>query len=176
MDLLERLLGHDAWTTRRLLVRALDLDDEQLDRQFDIGHRSVRATADHLIFNMEVWSALMAGQRPDTDRAGRAEQRTVAALMIRLDAAAFQLAAVARAVADCGAWDERWLDLLDQPPAEKSYGGAIAHVITHSMHHRAQLLYMFRKLGIRDLPEGDVLTWEQQLDSVARPPNEERAV
>ena len=41
------------------------------------------------------------------------------------------------------------------------YGGGIAHVITHSMHHRAQPLYMLRRLGIEGLPEGDVLSWEQ---------------
>jgi uncharacterized damage-inducible protein DinB len=46
--------------------------------------------------------------------------------------------------------------------AEKTYGGAIAHVITHSMHHRAQLLYILRQLGLNDRPEGDVLSWEHQ--------------
>jgi hypothetical protein len=29
------------------------------------------------------------------------------------------------------------------------------------MHHRAQLLYMLRRLGVADLPEGDVFSWEQ---------------
>jgi uncharacterized damage-inducible protein DinB len=64
MDLLDRLLGRDAWTTRSLLLLASQLSDEQLDREFG----SARTTADHLIFNMEVWSALMAGQRPDISR------------------------------------------------------------------------------------------------------------
>jgi uncharacterized damage-inducible protein DinB len=163
MDLLDRLLGHDAWTTRTLLLRALVLSDEQLDREFDIGHRSVRATADHLIFNMEVWSALMAGQRPDISRGSSPDERTVPALISRLDAAESQLARVARAVADRGAWDELWIDVLDEPPTRKSYGGAIAHVVTHSMHHRAQLLWMLKKLGLENLPEGDVLSWEQQI-------------
>jgi uncharacterized damage-inducible protein DinB len=30
------------------------------------------------------------------------------------------------------------------------------------MHHRAQLLYLLRRLGVRDLPEGDALSWEEQ--------------
>ena len=51
MDLLDRLLGHDAWTTRQLLLRCRDLTDEQLDREFDIGHRTVRATLLHVIRN-----------------------------------------------------------------------------------------------------------------------------
>jgi len=83
----------------------------------------------------------------------------------RLDLAAARLAEVAKAVSARGAWDDRWLDQLDEPPTEKTYGGAIAHVITHRMHHRAQLLYMLRQLGVKDLPEGDVLSWEHQRES-----------
>jgi uncharacterized damage-inducible protein DinB len=86
-------------------------------------------------------------------------------MIARLDRAAADLAALARSVARRGAWDERWVDKLDDPPAEKSYGGGIAHVITHSMHHRAQVLYMLRRLGVRGLPEGDVLSWGKQAGS-----------
>ncbi|MEO2015569.1 MAG: hypothetical protein ABGZ53_14495 [Fuerstiella sp.] len=31
------------------------------------------------------------------------------------------------------------------------------------MHHRAQVLYMLRRVGVVDLPEGDVLSWESQI-------------
>ena len=162
MDLLDRLLRHDAWTTRQLLEICRRLTDEQLDREFDIGHRSVRATFQHIIFNVEAWSALMANDPlPLNDGAG-VEGQSVDAFIARMDRAASQLAGLARAVAERGGWDERWVDSLDNPPAEKTYGGSIAHVITHSMHHRAQLLYMLRQLGIEALPEGDVLSWELQ--------------
>ena len=156
-DLLDRLLGHDAWTTRQLLLLCQNLTDEQLDREFEIGHRTVRATLLHIIWNMEVWSDLMSGQ------AVRASHGTSVSSMIeRLDRASADLARLARAVAKRGGWDERFVDSLDSPPAEKTYGGGIAHVITHSMHHRAQLLYLLRRLGVEGLPEGDVLSWEQQ--------------
>jgi uncharacterized damage-inducible protein DinB len=106
---------------------------------------------------MEVWTDLMSGQ------AVRASQGTSVSSMIeRLDRASADLARLARAVAKRGAWDERFVDSLGSPPEEKSYGGGIAHVITHSMHHRAQLLYLLRRLGVEGLPEGDVLSWEQQ--------------
>jgi uncharacterized damage-inducible protein DinB len=39
---------------------------------------------------------------------------------------------------------------------------AHAHVLTHSMHHRAQVLYVLRQLGPTGLPEGDGLSWERQ--------------
>jgi hypothetical protein len=37
MDLLDRLLQHDAWTTRWLLLYCWDLTPEQLYQRFDIG-------------------------------------------------------------------------------------------------------------------------------------------
>ncbi len=51
MDLLDRLLGHDSWTTRQLLDLAGTLSDNQLDQEFDIGHRTVRRTFAHIIWN-----------------------------------------------------------------------------------------------------------------------------
>ncbi len=162
MDLLDRLLGHDAWTTRQLLLRCESLTDEQLDREFDIGHKTVRATFHHIIVNVEVWSGLMAGDFTRSEQRLRSQTRSVSALIVRLNRAATELAKVARTVAQRGGWDEVWVDTLDNPPVEKTYGGGIVHVITHSMHHRAQLLYMLRQLGVEKLPEGDALSWEQQ--------------
>jgi uncharacterized damage-inducible protein DinB len=165
MDLLDRLLGHDAWTTRQLLVLCQDLSDEQLDRDFDIGHRTVRITFRHIVRNMEGWSDLMAGRLP-REASGPAEN-TVAALMSRLDLAAAELARIARPIAQRGGWDEKWRDPRGDGSKERTYGGSIAHVITHSMHHRAQLLYMLRLLGVQNLPEGDVLSWENPAEHTA---------
>jgi uncharacterized damage-inducible protein DinB len=164
VDLLDRLLAHDAWTTGQLLDRCRALADDQLDRPFDIGHRTVRATFQHIVFNMEAWSALMAGATTLPSRPLR-EGESIEALTDRLARAAAALAQVCHAVRSRDGWDDRWLDVLDSPPQEKTYGGAIAHVITHSMHHRAQLLHMLRQLGLTGLPEGDVLSWEAQRGS-----------
>jgi uncharacterized damage-inducible protein DinB len=56
LDILDRLLEHDAWTTRQVLALAGRLSDEQLDQDFDIGHRTVRETFQHIIENIETWS------------------------------------------------------------------------------------------------------------------------
>jgi uncharacterized damage-inducible protein DinB len=160
MDLLDRLLGHDLWTTQQLLLLCRGLTDEQLDRNFDIGHRTLRATLSHIVRNIEVWSDLMSDQpvREDPGPLGR----SVLALASRLDVAGADLARVARAVAQRDGWDETWVDHLDSPPTEKTYGGAIAHVVTHSMHHRAQMLYLLRRVGVQGVPEGDVFSWEHR--------------
>ncbi len=133
------------------------LSDEQLDREFDIGHRSLRATFHHIIRNLEVWSSLMAGECVSAH-----DDRTMPGMVHRLESAAQRFANISRQIADRNAWDETWLDLLDDPPREKTYGGAIAHVITHGMHHRAQVLYLLRMSGVSHAIEGDVLSWESQ--------------
>src|SRR4051812_50025121 len=66
IEVLDRLLGHDAWTTRQLLLRCRELTDAQLDRPFDIGDRSLRKTFQHIIAVMEVWTDRMAA-RPVRD-------------------------------------------------------------------------------------------------------------
>jgi uncharacterized damage-inducible protein DinB len=160
VDLLDRLLGHDVWTTRQLLGLCAAFSEEQLDHEYDIGHRTLRATLDHIVRNVEVWSSLMAG-----DAVERQSDRTVTGMTERLAVAAERLRKIARQIADRDAWDETWHDHLDDPPREKSYGAGIAHIITHSMHHRAQVLYMLRLSGVTPLPEGDVFSWENRIES-----------
>jgi uncharacterized damage-inducible protein DinB len=163
MDILDRLLGHDAWTTRQLLLCCQALSDDELDREFDIAHRSVRATLLHMIRNMEVWTDLIAQQPIRLNTGSEPDGRSVPGLLRRLDMVSSDLARISRQIADAGKLDDCFVDHLDDPPRKKPYGAAIVHVITHSMHHRAQLLYMLRRLGVKNLIEGDALSWESQL-------------
>jgi uncharacterized damage-inducible protein DinB len=158
MDLLDRFLGHDAWTTRELLLRCRGLSDEQLDRQFPIGHGSLRATFVHIIWNIEVWTDLMC-ERPVRPNPGPSAA-TLPRLIERLHAAAAEFATVSRRLQAQRRLDDVFFDTVESPPVEQTFGGTIAHVITHSMHHRAQVLNIMRHLGIKDLIEGDVLSWE----------------
>ena len=160
MDLLDRLLGHDSWTTGQLLDLAGTLSEEQLDQEFDIGHRTVRRTLAHIIWNIECWTDLMQG-RPVRSRP--ASVQTLALLRERHDAASSEFFRFARVVADQDRLDETFLDTLDAPPTEKPLGGVIVHLATHGMHHRAQLLFMMRRLAVTNLPEGDALCWELSL-------------
>ena len=157
LDLLDRLLEHDAWTTRRVLESAKTLTDEQLDQDFDIGHRTVRETVKHMIGNIEVWTDLMAA-RP-VRRMPTARQ-SIVELRRRLEAALSDFAQVAREFRDAQRLSDMYVDVLDQPPQQKSYAGTILHVITHDHMHRAEILHMLQRLGVQGLIEGDVLSWE----------------
>lgn len=155
MNVLDRLLEHDAWTTEQFLRVCGELSDESLDRKFDMGHRTIRATLDHILHNMEVWSAMMDEQPWE-----RSTDKSVTGMLERLAAAERKLGRIARRIAASGAWDATYLDFIDDPPQPKRFGTTIAHLITHSMHHRAQVLYMLRRVGAPDLPEGDMFSWE----------------
>ena len=155
MNLLDRLLGHDAWTTRQLLMACQTLPDEALDRVFDIDHGSLRHTFAHLVDNMETWTDLMAGREPH-DRSGE----SIAALLERLSVVGREFAQIARRVAAEGREDDCFWDTLDRPPVRKTFGGGIGHVLTHNMHHRAQIMFLMERLGLTNHIEGDLLTWE----------------
>jgi uncharacterized damage-inducible protein DinB len=162
MDILDRLLEHDVWTSRRILLRCRDLTGAQLDQQFEVGLGSVRATWMHIIGNMETWTSLIGPRAANQDRRSETASDAPDRLLDRLDAVAAELAGVARRLAAENRLDEYFVDVLDVPPTRKTFGGAIAHVLTHSHIHRGEVLHMLDRLGLRDLPEGDVLTWERQ--------------
>jgi uncharacterized damage-inducible protein DinB len=157
MDLLDRMLRHDLWTTQQLLDIAATLTDDQLNQTHDIGHQTIRKTFEHMIWNIECWTDLMKGidVRPRT-----AGQASVEDLSRRLQSVSCELYDFARHVIDQGRENETFLDHLDSPPQRKSLGTTILHLATHSMHHRSQLLFMLRQSGLSNLPEGDALSWE----------------
>lgn len=158
MTILDRLLGHDLATTRDLLEHCLDLTDEELDSEFDVGWETLRRIFEHMVTNIEVWTDLMM-ERPPRLSPG---DGSVPGLLERLEQAYREFANFARKIERTGCLDDLWTDVLDDPPVQKSFGGAIAHVITHNMHHRAEVLHIMARLGLDDLPEGDLMGWDQR--------------
>ncbi|MCB0080788.1 MAG: DinB family protein [Caldilineaceae bacterium] len=158
MDLLDRLLGHDVWTTQQLLQQCLQLDAAQWDQPFTIDHSSLRETFVHMIRNMEIWTDLLyerAAPSRATDGQDSPEQ-----LQTRLRLVGREFAALARTIARENRYDDVFMDTLDDPPVPKTFGGAIGHVITHNMHHRAHIMYIMEQLGQHEHIEGDLLGWE----------------
>jgi uncharacterized damage-inducible protein DinB len=155
MDILDRLVAHDTWTTRQLLLACQSLPDELLDKDFDIDQRSLRKTFAHIIDNMETWTDLIC-ERPVTPRSGN----TIAEFLDRLSVVGRDFAHIARKIAREERYDDCFVDSLDKPPRLKTFGGAIGHLITHDMHHRAQIMFLMEKLGLKEHIEGDLLSWE----------------
>jgi len=158
MDLLDRLLKHDAHTTRQLIDLCLPLPQEQLDQQFKLGLKTARATLIHIVDSMACWTDLMTAAQPM--RPWIASDAGIQVISDRFDKAAQDFHTFARQVGDENRFNDTFIDHLDQPPRHKTYGAGILHLTTHSMHHRAQLLFMLRQLGVENVPEGDAMGWE----------------
>ncbi len=157
MTVLDRLLAHDAWTTRQLLLRCRELSDEQMNREFDIGDKSLSATFVHIIGCMEKHTDLMLER--NSDQIGR-NDNSIVGLLARLTTVAKDFSEFA-SIVDCeGSADEMCVSAERGEKWPK--GSLIAHIITHSMHHRAQIMYMMERSGIQDVIEGDALAWEGQ--------------
>lgn len=154
MDLLDRMLGHDRWITRHLLDHCGDLPDDALDRAFDIGHRTLRETFDHLIFATDLWAALMTGQPPDLSPRPAA-RTTLDALIARHEAASDRIDAAARGVASD-------LDgiFLDHHGHRQSHGATILQVMHHNVQHRSEAMHMLQRLGVEVQTDGHPQEWE----------------
>jgi uncharacterized damage-inducible protein DinB len=153
MDVLERLLEHDHWAMRQVLAQCRDLADAQLDQPFDIGHQTVRATIEHLTFNVEFWTAWLLGQPRTIPR----DDRCLVTLLDRYERATAAFASVARQVRDDGRLDT----LFGEPfPEPLTRGGAILEIVLHDAEHRSELLHLLARLGVPDLPEVDHGRWD----------------
>lgn len=155
MDLLDRLLEHDRWATGQLLEASRGLDAARLDREFDIGHRTLRETFAHMIYNVGFWTALMAGERGE-ERAGDRSLEALAGWHTRSYDA---FADYARRARDEGRLEETYIDHYD---ARKSMGGTILHIVLHNAEHRTEAVHILARLGVPDV-EVDHGLWDYDL-------------
>ena len=153
MDLLDRLLDHDRWATDQLLDLSRSLTDAQLDQEFDIGHRTLQATFEHMIFNIEAWTAVMAGQPVERGR----PDRPLTALIDRHERAYVTFSTLARRVRDEQRLEKTFADHFDE---QLPFGAGIVHVVLHNAEHRTEALHILTRLGVPDPPEVDHALWD----------------
>lgn len=162
MDLLDLMLDHDRWATARLLEASGGLSDAQLDQAFDIGHRTLRETFGHMIFNVPFWTAFLAGRPADGGYSAddQPDDRSLAALIDHHERAYAAFADTARRLRD-----ERCLTetFVDHYAVRKSFGGTILMVVEHNEGHRTEALHILGRLGVPDLPEVDLGVWDYLL-------------
>ncbi len=150
MDLLDRLLQHDRWATGQLPKLSTGLTDAQLNQSFDIGHRTLRQTFEHLIFNVEAWTSGMSGQLADP---APDDDASAAALIERHERTFAAFATLARQIRDAGRIDGTFVDSFG---GQMTFGGAILHVILHDEDHRTEALHILQPLRGPDVPEIEV--------------------
>jgi hypothetical protein len=90
-------------------------------------------------------------------------QENVADYLQRFDAAMADLADCARTLVAQDRLNDNYMDVLDNPPQRKSFGGTLLHVLTHTTVHRWEVQHILQRLGLEELLEGDALIWESRL-------------
>ena len=162
MDLLDLLLDHDRWATRRLLDVSASLTDAQLDQEFDIGHRTVRETFGHMIVTVPFWTAFLAGHPAAGGYSADAQpdDRSPAALIDHHERSYAAFADAARRLRDEQRLEEAFVDHYG---VRKSFGGTILMVVEHNAEHRTEALHILERLGVPDLPEVDLGVWDYML-------------
>ncbi|MCA9862168.1 MAG: DinB family protein [Thermomicrobiales bacterium] len=153
MDILDHMLEHDLWATRELLATSTGLSDAQLDQQFEIGHRTLRATFEHLVFNIKAWTAITAQTPLERFPPGP----SLADIAARHDRAQAAFAALAHRLRD-----DRRLDVMltDHFDDQQSYGAAVIHALLHNEGHRTEILHILARRSVTEPPEVDHALWD----------------
>jgi len=161
--LTEQLVAHDLDDTRRLIELAKGLPDEVFREQRFPGHTvlrwdgedsSIANVLEHQVFTKEVWLASIEG----ADFPPRDKQAGAARLLERHDAVAPRWLATVRDIDRRGAWDDRLIDALCDPPESFVMSSVVAHVLTFAAHRRQLVRQMLRGAG-QDIDHGDPINW-----------------
>ena len=152
MDILDRVLGHDRWATNQFLELCRGLPDEQLDQEFDIGHRTLRATLDHMTYVVGFWCRLMEGEPHAAPR----DDVSVDELAARHARNYDRFEALTRRLVEEGRLNETFIDHYDYP---QSFGATIPQVCYHNAIHRSDLRLMLVRLGLDIRGDYDPQEW-----------------
>ncbi len=161
--MLTRLMDHNVYATRLLLECCESLADEMYyDQQFEIGLSTIHATMAHIVHCMERWNERIGEHKVSDKQHQHKERHTPVELIDQLNRADKNLRQVV-ATLEC---ENRFEEMMQFHIAEtgQTYqftrGTAVIHVLTHGVHHRAQVLNMLRQAGVKDLPDLDAIDVE----------------
>jgi uncharacterized damage-inducible protein DinB len=154
MELLDRMLGHDAWATNLILTHCRALTDEQLDQHFDIGIGSIRPTIIHQVNTLEFWASAMEHRPSTLDGAGSPSMTELIAIHERYHV---NFSRAAHAATEEKRLDELFTDVHGYP---QSHGATILQTMYHNTWHRAEIRHMLNRLGVENVWDGDPQEWE----------------
>jgi AraC-like DNA-binding protein len=160
--LTDQLVRHDLDDTRALLDLVKGLPDEEYRRTALPGHEilgwdgpdeSLAHVLRHLVATKEIWLAAIDGE----DFPERGEDDP-ASLLERHDAVAPRWLATVRDLDRRGAWEDRLIDALCDPPESFVMSSVVAHVLTYAAARRLLARQILRAAG-HEVDTGDPITW-----------------
>jgi AraC-like DNA-binding protein len=148
------LVHHDVDDVRTLVELAKGLDPAEYARDRLPGltllrwagpEGSVAALLNRCVGTYEIWLASIEG----ADHPGRlTDDADPVTLLARLDAVAPRWLAFVRDVERRGAWGDRLVDALCDPPESFVLGSVLAHVLTYSAQRRGLARALLRQAGV----------------------------
>ena len=163
-SLVDLLLRHDLDDTRHLIDKAKQLDDDdyrghrragQVVTSWEGAEESIAKVLSHQVFTKEVWLAAIEGtELPQHD------DDSAAGLLARHEVVAPRWLETVRDVERRGAWEDRIVDALCEPPESFVLSSIVAHVLTYAAHRRQLVRSMLREIGVlEEHNDGDPINW-----------------
>lgn len=157
LNTIKALLRYSDWANEQLVRAAAGLTHESLDKVFDIGMGTLRRTLLHILAGESVW--LKRWQR-EQETPWPNEDELVAPAMVW------------ERFSEMFPQRDRFLSALRPEDTTRAVvyrdskgslfsatlGDMMIQMCTHSAHHRAQAVNIFRRLGA-DAPELDYMMW-----------------
>ncbi len=160
--LTDQLVRHDLDDTRALLDLAKGVPDDDYRRTALPGHEilgwdgpdeSLAQVLTHLVATKEIWLAAFDGE--DFPSMGDDDP---SALLERHDAVAPRWLETVRDIDRRGAWEDRLIDALCDPPESFVVSSVVAHVITYAAARRLLARQILRQAG-HEVDTGDPILW-----------------
>jgi AraC family transcriptional regulator len=160
--LAEQMVVQDLHDTRTLLAIAKGLSDQEFRACLQPGttvlawdgpEESIAVVLEHQVFAKEVWLASIEGHNTPS-RADADASR----LLERHDAIAPRWLDTVRDIERRGAWNDRLVDALCDPPESFVISSVVAHVLTYSAHRRQLVRRMLTAVG-HEVDDGDPIMW-----------------
>lgn len=165
LETMRTFYRYNDWANEQLLLAAGQVGDGRLDQPFDMGLGSIRATLMHIIIGEDTF--LKRGQGQVEAKWGDEKERVIVVQM-------------KERLADTQRRRDAFFSTLtdSELPKKRVYrdsygslysttlGDLIVQVCTHSMHHRAQVVNMLRRVGA-NAPELDYIYWMRRPEAEA---------
>ena len=162
LDTIRELFNHNDWARDKLLALTDDLSDDQLDRPFEMGPGSLRATLFHL------WACEFGWPRrwqPGSDH-GYADEpagESIAEIRRRFIETAAERDAFMAGLTEADVTRAVTFERSSGGTATYPLGAMMLHVTNHGAHHRAQAINMLRHLGVAST-HVDYLDWYSEMN------------
>lgn len=182
MDQFKRLLDHHVWSLDKILKISYSLPHENLHRVFAIGQGSIWRSLCHLVAADQIWLASLQGNpvavfKGDNPDELPGNQKADDAFRSLEELESYWRGLLGDWEAYLSNLEEKELAQLAFRKSSSSFGGrtigvpksdVILHLFLHAHYTKAQIINMFRQLGVTDLPDPMLMTLARQEALAAR--------